>query len=108
MNCTRPHDLDLILDHELGIKKFKKQKTIQEKDCQEHVSKPNQFSQTHSAAFDAYMTGYIFTHQQLQNLTTEAKNRIYLIGKQMPLIIAKSKYARPSKNHQVKKSLIKQ
>lgn len=64
------------------------------------------FKQDHSAAYDAYMTGFVFGHylSLVQNVHQDCKNRIYLIGKQMPLIIEKSRFANPSKNHSRKSS----
>ncbi|OZJ05448.1 hypothetical protein BZG36_01617 [Bifiguratus adelaidae] len=57
----------------------------------------------HSAHFDSYMTGYIFLHQSLKlfsvdEMTTEARNRIYLMGKDIPLRLQKSMYTTISKN----------
>ncbi|KAI8900463.1 ribonuclease CAF1 [Globomyces pollinis-pini] len=68
------------------------------------VSKASLFKQDHSACFDAYMTGYIFAHQLLteDEVLKFCKNRIYLIGKQMPLIIEKSRYSNFSQNHLLK------
>ncbi|KAF9972045.1 Target of EGR1, member 1 (Nuclear) [Actinomortierella ambigua] len=57
----------------------------------------------HSAYFDAYMTGTVFSHQL--NLHTraviekEARSRVYLIGKSFPLVIEKSSYAQYSPGH---------
>ncbi|KAG0235186.1 Target of EGR1, member 1 (Nuclear) [Actinomortierella wolfii] len=45
----------------------------------------------HSAYFDAYMTGTVFSHQLNMHtrvaIEEQAKNRIYLIGKSIPLIM---------------------
>jgi target of EGR1 protein 1 len=103
----RPHDLDLVLDNELNPrpKKQKQEQDTNHKEDKHHVSKPSEFTQTHSAAFDAFMTGYIFAHQQIteENILHLARNRIYLIGKQLPLMIEKSRYTNVSKPHQIKR-----
>ena len=88
--CPRSHDLDIILDHELGTGPVtKKIKLAPDQDY-------------HSACFDAYMTGFVFGHQHLNASTQESRNKIYLIGKQMPLSIEKSHYAKCSQNHTTK------
>ncbi|KAF9186163.1 Target of EGR1, member 1 (Nuclear) [Haplosporangium sp. Z 11] len=58
----------------------------------------------HSAYFDAFMTGSIFSHQLNQHkpeeVEAQAKNRIYLIGKSFPLIVEKSAFAKFSPSHE--------
>ncbi|KAI8358098.1 ribonuclease CAF1 [Mortierella sp. GBAus27b] len=58
----------------------------------------------HSAYFDAFMTGTVFSHQLNkhlpENIETLAKNRIYLIGKDIPLIVEKSAFAKYSPEHE--------
>ncbi|KAG0231052.1 Target of EGR1, member 1 (Nuclear) [Actinomortierella wolfii] len=57
----------------------------------------------HSAYFDAYMTGTVFSHQLNMHtrvaIEEQAKNRIYLIGKSIPLVAEKSSYAQYSPGH---------
>ncbi|KAF9157573.1 Target of EGR1, member 1 (Nuclear) [Actinomortierella ambigua] len=57
----------------------------------------------HSAYFDAYMTGTVFSHQLNLHTRTviekEARNRVYLIGKSFPLATEKSSYAQYSPGH---------
>jgi target of EGR1 protein 1 len=105
--CSRSHDLDVVLDHELDPrpKKQKQERESEQKNDKSHVSKPSEFTQTHSAAFDAFMTGYIFAHQQIteENILHHGRNRIYLIGKQLPLMVEKSRYTNVSKPHQIKR-----
>ncbi|PVU85787.1 hypothetical protein BB560_006901 [Smittium megazygosporum] len=56
-------------------------------------------SQTyHSGVFDAYMTGYIYASISHTNQLDSYKNKIYLIGKDIPLIIQKSKFSANSQN----------
>ncbi|KAJ3115423.1 Target of EGR1, member 1 (Nuclear) [Phlyctochytrium bullatum] len=59
------------------------------------------FETYHSACFDAFMTGFVFCHQLLEypDLLEEAKNKIYLIGKQRPLLIQRSEFAKLSAGH---------
>ncbi|KAH9276355.1 hypothetical protein BASA83_001045 [Batrachochytrium salamandrivorans] len=66
---------------------------------------PNPIFETyHSACFDAYMTGFIFSHQYLEypTLMQEHGNRMYLIGKEMPIRVEKSIYTKTSQQHQDK------
>ncbi|KAI8925502.1 ribonuclease CAF1 [Entophlyctis helioformis] len=69
----------------------------------------NLFETYHSACFDAYMTGFIFAHQCLAHPETTAEhgNRLYLIGKSIPLRIEKSLYARTSDEHERKRKVLK-
>jgi target of EGR1 protein 1 len=61
------------------------------------------FSQDHSASFDAYMTAYVHCYQSCTNQNADSKNRLYLIGKDIPLMVEKSKYSKCSKHHSEKK-----
>ncbi|KAL2912749.1 hypothetical protein HK105_207741 [Polyrhizophydium stewartii] len=63
------------------------------------------FETYHSACFDAFMTGYIFAHQQLRHadIMTKHRNRVYLIGKPMALRIEQSPYSRTSQQHNDKR-----
>jgi target of EGR1 protein 1 len=105
--CKRTHDLDIILDYELGpqLKKVRPVPNDPEKEVDKHISRQSEFTQTHSAAFDAFMTGFIFAYQLIaeENTLKDGRNRIYLIGKQIPLIIEKSRYTKVSKNHELKR-----
>lgn len=65
------------------------------------------FQQDHSACYDAFMTGFVFGHQICVEVDSlkEAKNKLYLIGKQIPLLVQKSKYSKVSKQHALKVGL---
>ncbi|EGF77464.1 hypothetical protein BATDEDRAFT_27676 [Batrachochytrium dendrobatidis JAM81] len=67
------------------------------------------FETYHSACFDAYMTGFIFCHQCLEcpNLMKEHGDRLYLIGKDMPIRVEKSIYTKTSQQHQDKMKRLK-
>ncbi|KAI8851922.1 ribonuclease CAF1 [Chytridium lagenaria] len=67
----------------------------------------NIFETYHSAGFDAYMTGFIFCHQLIcyPTLLEDHKNKIYLIGKQRPLLIEKSTFAKMSDGHLKRKKV---
>ncbi|KAF9914246.1 Target of EGR1, member 1 (Nuclear) [Lobosporangium transversale] len=58
----------------------------------------------HSAYFDAFMTGTVFSHQLNQHsrdeIVSKAMNRIYLIGKNIPLRVEKSAFAKYSPEHE--------
>ncbi|CAG8480250.1 17249_t:CDS:2 [Acaulospora morrowiae] len=69
-------------------------------------TKPDQFDNFHSAHYDAYMTGFIFARQLLKFTSTtvlsQYKNKLYLMGKNYPLLIEKSEFAKTSIQHQEK------
>eukprot|EP00842_Homolaphlyctis_polyrhiza_P004748 jgi/Hompol1/5274/HPOL_004330-RA len=67
------------------------------------------FETYHSACYDAYMTGFTFAHQMLvhQDIKTSHRNRLYLIGKPMPLRIEQSLYAKTSEQHKIKAKQLK-
>ncbi|KAJ3038005.1 Target of EGR1, member 1 (Nuclear) [Rhizophlyctis rosea] len=73
---------------------------------QPHATNATLFEKYHSACFDAYMTGFIYAHQ-LAVYGADAmggwKNNLYLMGKQIPLRIEKSRFARISEGHKKKK-----
>src|SRR5205809_4624512 len=118
MRCGNSHDLDFILDEQAkeAEMKRKKRKLNHKKQIPkdvyqstEHVSasepptllpstKPDQFDMYHSAHFDAYMTGFIFARQILKYSKTkvmnEYKNKLYLIGKNLPLLVEKSHFSK--------------
>lgn len=52
----------------------------------------------HSAHFDSYMTGYVFLHQ-MQDIRDHSvhANKLYLMGKDIPLPIQKSAFTNLSK-----------
>jgi len=116
-SCSKSHDLDLILDIEYkktssnsSKKKKKKKRILKEDVLSGDVVKENQpllFEQTHSASFDAYMTGYIYASQAyFEEDMTQHKNRLYLIGKDRPLLIEKSRFGKMSAQHQQQRLLL--
>ncbi|ORX50675.1 ribonuclease CAF1 [Piromyces finnis] len=58
------------------------------------------FETYHSAYFDAFMTGYVFCCQCIESeeeiLGSEHVNKLYIIGKPMPLLIHSSPYTKNS------------
>ncbi|CAG8444530.1 8267_t:CDS:2 [Diversispora eburnea] len=69
-------------------------------------TKPDQYDNYHSAHYDAYMTGFIFACQLLKysNITVlnNYKNKLYLMGKNMPLLVQKSEFSNTSVAHRGK------
>ncbi|RHZ46318.1 hypothetical protein Glove_627g29 [Diversispora epigaea] len=69
-------------------------------------TKPDQYDNYHSAHYDAYMTGFIFACQLLKysNITVlnNYKNKLYLMGKNMPLLVEKSEFSNTSVTHREK------
>ncbi|KAF9905661.1 Target of EGR1, member 1 (Nuclear) [Linnemannia zychae] len=63
----------------------------------------------HSAYYDAYMTGTIFLHQlhhhEVETVESQAKNKIYLIGKSFPLTVEKSSFTKYSPSHERQRAL---
>ncbi|RIA97309.1 ribonuclease CAF1 [Glomus cerebriforme] len=131
MRCGNSHDLDFILDSQAkeAETKRKKRKLNQNRiqvskdvyQSTEYVSasepptllpstKPDQFEMYHSAYFDAYMTGFIFARQILKYSKTkvmnEYKNKLYLIGKNLPLLVEKSQFSKTSDGHNKKYDII--
>ncbi|KAJ3283721.1 Target of EGR1, member 1 (Nuclear) [Rhizoclosmatium sp. JEL0117] len=71
---------------------------------------PSLFETYHSACFDAYMTGYVFSVQQRMHPFESSSefvkahgNKLYLMGKDVPLHIVKSSFSRTSLEHRRKK-----
>ncbi|KAF8937265.1 ribonuclease CAF1 [Dissophora ornata] len=73
----------------------------------ENVVQPGE--KFHSAYFDAFMTGTIFSHQLNQHtpeeIESQAKNKVYLIGKSFPLMIEKSAFSKYSPEHERQRAL---
>ncbi|GES85832.1 target of EGR1 protein 1-like [Rhizophagus clarus] len=128
MKCGNSHDLDFILDEQAreAETKRKKRKSNQYQEqipkdvsqSTEYVSasdpptllpstKPDLFDMYHSAHFDAYMTGFILARQILKygktKVNNEYKNKLYLIGKNLPLLVEKSQFSKTSDGHNKKK-----
>jgi target of EGR1 protein 1 len=70
----------------------------------------NSFETYHSAHFDAYMTAFVFARQKQAGLVSsdtlladptigDPKNKLYLMGKPIPLRIEKSSFVKYSKGH---------
>ncbi|KAJ3401785.1 Target of EGR1, member 1 (Nuclear) [Chytridiales sp. JEL 0842] len=61
------------------------------------------FKDLHSSHFDAYMTAYIFAHQVCvhQGLKKAERDKLYLMGKQVPLLVRKSGFVKCSEAHQL-------
>ncbi|CAG8436270.1 8038_t:CDS:2 [Ambispora gerdemannii] len=110
MNCGKSHDLNLILDdheHKKRQKRRKIDKSSRNEDTRRDVkSKVSNTSGTyHTAFFDAYMTGYIFARHLVhlkEDINTQ-KNKLYISGKNIPLLVEKSKYGKTSSAHEEKK-----
>ena len=68
----------------------------------ENVIQPGE--KFHSAYYDAFMTGTIFLHQlhhhKIETVESQAKNKIYLIGKSFPLTVEKSTFTKYSPSHE--------
>ncbi|CAB4446093.1 unnamed protein product [Rhizophagus irregularis] len=130
MKCGNSHDLDFILDEQAreAETRRKKRKLNQNQErlpkdinqSTEYVSasepptllpstKPDQFDMYHSAHFDAYMTGFIFARQMLKygktKVNNEYKNKLYLMGKNLPLLVEKSQFSKTSNGHNKKKMM---
>ncbi|KAI8332427.1 ribonuclease CAF1 [Chlamydoabsidia padenii] len=97
--CPLSHDLDIILDHDLGmipkdINELEQVSTTRkdQQDIKQHTGRRD-----HSAHFDAYMTAFIFCHF----LTTCPDlplhiNKLNLMRLDIPLHLKQSHYSKPS------------
>lgn len=125
--CEKSHDLDVILDHheqqvvEESSKKIKTNLTMNEKTVvledtmtlkpeidhsikiksrqEQRPVDDSSFEQYHSASFDAFMTGYIHASQLCQGQAQETKNKVFLMGKDYPLLVKRSVYEKLSEQH---------
>ena len=100
-NCPQSHDLDIILENLENLPRLKKPR-LQVDRLEETSLESLKFGKIeHSAIYDSYMTGYIFSHQILKNqeLLKTSKNKLYLIGKSRPLLIEKSRFSQFSTGH---------
>ncbi|ORZ17113.1 ribonuclease CAF1 [Absidia repens] len=122
--CSLSHDLEIILDHDLGMQQLPSEKSIEEEDSSEQkptVWKNNSTGEDrtltnatmeeneedwistprrdHSAHFDAYMTAFIFCHflstMRRDEMSTHI-NKLNLMRMEIPLRLEKSHYAKPS------------
>lgn len=63
----------------------------------------------HSAYFDAFMTGAVFSYQlnshSPEKIQAESVNKIYLIGKDIPLKLEKSAFTKYSPEHERQRAL---
>jgi len=62
----------------------------------------------HTAGFDAFMTGYIFAHYlcKFSSCLSDLRNKVYLSGKDMPLLLTKSQFTKNSKQHSDLKAVL--
>ncbi|KAG2174926.1 hypothetical protein INT43_005988 [Umbelopsis isabellina] len=112
--CGKSHDLDFILDE---MEKSSGKKTTGQtldivKGADVVVTPPDMTDEIvmpapppapepayyHSAHFDSFMTGYIFAHQlqEFRDYNVHS-NKLYLMGKDIPLPIQKSAFSKLSK-----------
>lgn len=131
--CSKSHDIELIIKLEIYKKekqKFKKlAKQLAEKEqvqIEEEIGESENLNKIqHNAGLDAFMTGFVmlnylnkFSKFKLKENVDLSKdnlnlndfdeldkflNKLYLTGKDFPLIIQKSKFSNLSNNHQTKK-----
>lgn len=112
--CGKSHDLDFILDE---VEKSSGKKTpgqpleiaksadvvVNPLDMSDEIVMPApppapEPSYYHSAHFDSFMTGFIFAHQlqEFRDYNVHS-NKLYLMGKDIPLPIQKSAFSKLSK-----------
>ncbi|CAO3587404.1 unnamed protein product [Absidia cylindrospora] len=122
--CSLSHDLEIILDYDLGMQQLPSGKAVGEEDSSERKSTVRKSNSTdedltltnatkeendedwmptprrdHSAHFDAYMTAFIFCHflstMRPDEMSTHI-NKLNLMRMEIPLRLQKSHYAKPS------------
>ncbi len=100
--CEFSHDLDVILDAHLGEKTERavRDAVMQESEAPKRTDEQETY---HSACFDAFMTGYVHACQGRKMREGAEKNgsenRLYLMGKDIPLHVNRQVYKQPSINH---------
>ncbi|EGG18755.1 hypothetical protein DFA_02494 [Cavenderia fasciculata] len=108
-SCSMSHNVNLILDQEESktnnVKKMKHQHTIdnqEEKEQQDENTAEEiiDSKNSHCAGDDSAMTGFIFCYYLLfynnehsKHKLSEIENKVYISGKQIPLVMKKSNYA---------------
>ena len=130
--CSKSHDVNAIIQAELNKNKAKKQSLqVQANEVislptASTTNSENDLNQIHNAGLDSFMTGYVmlnfinsFTkfkviysdvssnidklNHQLDDFDLEnIKNKVYLTGKDYPLMVRKSNFATTSQNHKKK------
>lgn len=127
-DCTSSHNIDDILDKQgCGFPTKKRKANYDEEENINlevkkilpsiHSSEKSLLYCGHRAGFDAFMTGFVFAafletrckvKSPLEVITAiksgfeDTVNKIYLIGKDVPLIVAKGNFAKVSSQHKKK------
>ncbi len=130
--CSKSHDVNAIIQAELNKKKSnKKQNLVQTNQetsllaTNSEINQSNDLNQIHNAGLDSFMTGYVMLNYinkftkfkvisdllnndklnfQLNDFDLEnIKNKVYLTGKDYPLMIRRSNFATTSQNHKEKR-----
>lgn len=139
MLCGKSHDLDVILDAEEAHQNAKKKKgNNNPRAAAAAATAPESYTEAtpieettsptlppvvqpvpatvvvanekfHSAYFDAFMTGTVFSYQlnkhKQEHIEEESINKIYLIGKDFPLKLEKSAFTKYSPEHERQRAL---
>ncbi|EPZ31318.1 ribonuclease CAF1 [Rozella allomycis CSF55] len=107
--CDLSHNIQQVLDSDENLKhkKIKKDETISH-----HVMTVGKSSEPHSSMHDAFMTAYVYAYQKFINredtdFDMDNVNKLYLIGKELPLLVHKSGFSKYSKNHSEKISKLR-
>ncbi|ELT96816.1 hypothetical protein CAPTEDRAFT_205148 [Capitella teleta] len=124
--CPNSHDVDVILEGEHKQKKKRKTIAMETSDPPLPVGGANEGSvklearvRGHRAGFDAFMTGFIFAFFCARYGESNGKesfidsvgfqeyrNKLFLSGKDIPLQVLKSGFAKTSKQHREKWTLV--
>jgi target of EGR1 protein 1 len=130
-SCSQSHDVDRVVDYKEGrVRKRKKMSEnsavgakkassspednngVEDTHSTSSESNPNDaLSGGHRAGFDAFMTGYVLAHHRLKRRnepSDAAMNKLYLVGKDFPLLLRKSAFAKNSAGHFAKLEKVKQ
>lgn len=134
-SCPNSHDVDLILQKRRAGRKRKKSDIGSESETPAKKNGVNvnggseaavvkKTSGVHRAGYDAFMTGFAFATMLVHHCklpqspesfrpahinAQDIGNKVYLVGKEFPLLIAKSSFSKNSLSHHVKfKKLLKE
>lgn len=102
ISCDKTHDLDFILECEENPNERRKRPTLVHTKIETNETPFIAYS-SHSACYDAFMTGFVFAVQTFFKKHTDYMNKIYLMNMCHPLTVRQSIYTSTSKAH--KKSM---
>jgi target of EGR1 protein 1 len=87
-HCPDAHDVERAVDLEMGTDR------AAELSASPTVQDGVHQRESHRAGFDAFMTGFIFATALADGTALQCQNRVNLVGKTRPLVVARSAFVR--------------